>query len=206
MSALLSSPKVTVHIADGFEFLTKSKDFYDVIITDCSDPIGPAKPLFQKPYFQLLHDALAPGGHISIHGDSIWLHLELIQNLLNTTREIFPVSEYAQTAVPTYPSGQIGLIICAKAPGRDMKTQLREVSDTKYYNKAMHASAFHLPEFGAAFLEQGKDIRPKIGRELLELQQSKPVKKILLLGTGFVARPCAEYVVRDPSNRLTIGK
>ena len=31
-------------------------------------------------------------------------------------------------------------------------------------------------------------------------------KKVLLLGSGFVARPCAEYVVRKPSNELTIGE
>jgi len=31
------------------------------------------------------------------------------------------------------------------------------------------------------------------------------MRKILLLGSGFVARPCAEYVVRDPSNELTIA-
>ncbi|KAG8815046.1 hypothetical protein FRC18_001676 [Serendipita sp. 400] len=30
-------------------------------------------------------------------------------------------------------------------------------------------------------------------------------KKILLLGSGFVARPCAEYVARNPANSLTIA-
>ncbi|KAJ7152636.1 saccharopine dehydrogenase [Mycena crocata] len=30
-------------------------------------------------------------------------------------------------------------------------------------------------------------------------------KKILLLGAGFVARPCAEYLERDPSNVLTVA-
>ena len=30
-------------------------------------------------------------------------------------------------------------------------------------------------------------------------------KKVLLLGSGAVARPCAQYVVRNPHNALTIG-
>ncbi|KDR71531.1 hypothetical protein GALMADRAFT_253864 [Galerina marginata CBS 339.88] len=205
MSALLASPKVTVYVGDGFKFLAENEGTYDVIITDSSDPVGPAESLFQKPYFQLLHDALTPGGHISTQGECLWLHLSLIQELRKMTRDLFAVSEYAYTTIPTYPSGQIGFIVCAKAPGRDLKTPVREVKDTRYYNKALHTSAFNLPEFARALLEDGKDIGPKFGRELLKITQNKPEKKILLLGSGFVARPCAEYIVRDPSNQLTIA-
>lgn len=202
MSELLASPKVTVHVGDGFKFLATHEGTYDVIITDSSDPVGPAASLFEKPYFQLLHDALTPGGHISTQGECLWLHLGLIQDLLKMTRGIFTTSEYAYTTIPTYPSGQIGFMVCAKAPGRDLKTPVREVKDTRYYNKALHSSAFNLPEFARSLLVEGKDIRPVFGREA---KLVKPEKKVLLLGSGFVARPCAEYVVRDPSNKLTIG-
>lgn len=204
MSELLASPKVTVHVGDGFKFLATHEGTYDVIITDSSDPVGPAASLFEKPYFQLLHDALTPGGHISTQGECLWLHLGLIQDLLKMTRGIFTTSEYAYTTIPTYPSGQIGFMVCAKAPGRDLKTPVREVKDTRYYNKALHSSAFNLPEFARSLLVEGKDIRPVFGREA-KLLQAKPEKKVLLLGSGFVARPCAEYIIRDPSNKLTIG-
>lgn len=30
--------------------------------------------------------------------------------------------------------------------------------------------------------------------------------KILVLGSGMVARPCVEYLVRNPKNIVTIGK
>ena len=205
MSALLSSPRVTVHVGDGFRFLAEHTATYDVIITDSSDPVGPAQSLFQKPYFQLLHDALAPGGHISTQGESLWLHLPLIKELRTFTSQLFAVAEYAFTTIPTYPSGQIGFIVCSKEKGRDLRTPLREVKDTRYWNKEVHKAAFTLPEFGRAMLEEGKDLGPKFGRELLKVQNNKPTKKVLLLGSGFVARPCAEYIVRDPRNELTIG-
>ena len=32
------------------------------------------------------------------------------------------------------------------------------------------------------------------------------ITKILVLGSGMVARPCVEYLVRDPKNEVTIGK
>ena len=36
--------------------------YYDLIVVDSSDPVGPAEVLFQKPFFEALHRALAPGG------------------------------------------------------------------------------------------------------------------------------------------------
>ena len=68
MAVGLSHPKSTVHIGDGFKFLNDYKNAFDVIITDSSDPDGPAESLFQKSYFQLLHDALRDGGVITTQG------------------------------------------------------------------------------------------------------------------------------------------
>lgn len=68
MSVSYNHPKVKVHVGDGFKFLNDYKNTFDVIITDSSDPEGPAESLFQKPYFQLLHDALRDGGVITTQG------------------------------------------------------------------------------------------------------------------------------------------
>lgn len=205
MSRLLSDPKVTVHVGDGFKFLAENTSSYDVIITDSSDPVGPAESLFQKPYFQLLYDALTPGGHISTQAECLWLHTPLIKELRRTTREIFPVSEYAFTTIPTYPSGQIGFIVCAKGE-RDLKTPVRKVPNTIYYNENVHKAAFVLPEFARCLLEDDKTVGPAFGRGALEAASpNKQKKKILLLGSGFVARPAAEYLSRRPENDLTVA-
>ncbi|KAI6023488.1 Spermine/spermidine synthase-domain-containing protein [Pisolithus marmoratus] len=170
MSALLESPKVTVFVGDGFQFLADNEAAYDVIITDSSDPVGPAESLFQKPYFQLLYDALLPGGHISTQGECLWLHLPLISQLRDMTAEIFPVTQYAYTTIPTYPSGQIGFMVCSKDPSRNLSEPLRQVPETRYYNENIHRYS------------------------------QNPSS-----GSGFVARPCAEYIIRDPTNELTIA-
>lgn len=201
MSSLLTDPRVTVYIGDGFKFLADNTSTYDAIITDSSDPVGPAQSLFQKPYFELLHAALTPGGHISTQGECLWLHLPLITDLRQTNRKLFAVAEYAITTIPTYPSGQIGFLVCSKAPGHDVKVPVRKVPDTKYYNEEVHKAAFILPEFGRARLEEGKDLLPVLGKVSTDAEP----KKILLLGSGFVAKPAAEYVLRNPANSLTIG-
>ncbi|TFY61395.1 hypothetical protein EVJ58_g4530, partial [Rhodofomes roseus] len=201
MSSLLSDPRVTVFVGDGFKFLEENTSTYDVIVTDSSDPVGPAEALFQKPYFQLLYNALTPGGHISTQAECLWLHLPLINDLRKTTRELFPVAEYAFTTIPTYPSGQIGFVICSKEASHNVRVPLRKVTPTRYYNAEVHKAAFVLPEFGRSLVEDGKDITPKLGKA----DTGKSRKKVLLLGSGMVARPAAEYVVREPENSLTIA-
>jgi len=202
MSNLLSSPRVRVYIGDGFKFLADNTSTYDVIVTDSSDPVGPAQALFEEPYFKLLYNALAPGGHISTQAECLWIHLPLIRGLLENTGQIFETVEYAYTTIPTYPSGQIGFIVAAKAKGRDLKTPVRDIKDTKYWNKDIHKAAFVVPEFAKVMFQTGKNILPVLGPQA---KQGAQKRKVLLLGSGFVARPCAEYIVRDPSNELIIG-
>ena len=55
-------------VGDGFKFLADRQNEFDVIITDSSDPVGPAESLFQKPYFELIHAALKEGGVMTTQG------------------------------------------------------------------------------------------------------------------------------------------
>lgn len=94
MAVGFQHPKVKVHIGDGFKFLEDYKNTFEcvslksrlcslsanviasVIITDSSDPEGPAESLFQKPYFELLFGALREGGVITTQGcaSPLFLH------------------------------------------------------------------------------------------------------------------------------------
>jgi spermidine synthase len=223
MAISYQHPKVKTHIGDGFKFLDDYKNEFDVIITDSSDPEGPAESLFQKPYFELLFGALKEGGVITTQGctfsfvkldldiftfvfsnfvgdylvvfvfprrvgtmcsasalhlcehasfftsyfqgsanfdpaENQWLHLPLITKLKKDCKEVFPNVEYAYTTIPTYPSGQIGFMVCCKDANRDLKTPLRswtpEEEDKlcRYYNADIHKASFVLPTFARTAL------------------------------------------------------
>lgn len=159
MSKSFSHPKVKVHIGDGFKFLDEFKNTFDVIITDSSDPEGPAASLFQKPYFQLLHDALTEDGVITTQAESMWIHLDIIKELKSACKDVFTNVEYGYTTIPTYPTGQIGFMVCSKNSKVDLKKPLRSVSETeeeklyKYYSKDIHSAAFVLPNFAKYALQ-----------------------------------------------------
>ncbi|KAL8839227.1 MAG: hypothetical protein Q9176_004558 [Flavoplaca citrina] len=153
MSIGLRHPDTSVFIEDGFEFLRNRKNEFDVIITDSSDPNGPAKTLFEKNYFELMNEALREGGIVITQAENQYLHLPLIVQLRKSCLEIFPRVEYGYTTIPTYPSGQIGFLVCCKDKDRNVKEPLRswnveeEEKLCKYYNKEIHSASFVLPVF-----------------------------------------------------------
>lgn len=81
---------------------------------------------------------------------------------------------YAYTTIPTYPSGQIGFMVCTKAKDdespRDPSVPSRpppsktdaggvERGPLKYYSEALHSAAFSLPAFAKA--ELGEEVAGK---------------------------------------------
>ncbi|KAJ1648415.1 putrescine aminopropyltransferase [Dispira simplex] len=160
MAVGFQHPKVKVHIGDGFPFLKSQLNQFDVIITDSSDPVGPAESLYQANYYELMRNALRPHGIISTQGECQWLHLPLIKSVLSFSRGLFPTVGYAYTTIPTYPSGQIGFILCCKEPNANLTQPLRrwtpeeETRLCRYYNADIHRASFQLPQFAKAVVEE----------------------------------------------------
>jgi len=151
-----TNAKVSIAIMDGAAFMQQHQSQFDVIITDSSDPLGPAESLYQEPFFRSMYAALREGGIACVQGESFWLHLDLIVSVVRILRSIFDVVEYASASVPTYPSGQIGFLLCGKGTvwrnGGRPRHAARRPSEKlqrhlRYYSPEMHESAFVLPPF-----------------------------------------------------------
>lgn len=157
MSKSLKHPKVKIHLQDGFKFLKdcenlKDDEKYDVIITDSSDPDGPAEAFFQQDYFKLLYNALnCKGIVISMASENIWLNLDKLVNLSKICKSVFPVVKSCYCTLPTYTSGQISLMCCSKDANKDLTKPSRSLSKEdesklfKYYNSQIHSASFVLP-------------------------------------------------------------
>lgn len=113
MAKGFESKKLEFNIGDGFEFLKNHTNEFDVIITDSSDPEGPAESLFESSFYNLMKKALRPGGIICCQGENLWHYPELIAKIIGFAGEIFPTVSYAVGQTPTYPSGTLGYILCS---------------------------------------------------------------------------------------------
>jgi len=149
VSTHFDDPRLRLHIADGCKFLDTKEAEYDVIIVDSSDPVGPAEVLFEKPFYRAMRKALKDGGIVCTQAECLWLHLDIIKNLLDQSKELYKTAEYAYTTIPTYPSGQIGFVLCSLRDDFSASVPQRKLSADKlrYYNDQVHSAAFVLPEF-----------------------------------------------------------
>lgn len=152
MASSYNDPKLELIIGDGYKYLAELPDeSFDVIITDSSDPKGPAVCLFEQPYYEMLERKLTKQGIICCQAESIWFDLEFIAELLEMNRKIFNKVAYASTMTCTYPSGQIGFLVCSKDPQAEFNRPLHRLDedklDLKYYSEEVHKAAFILPRF-----------------------------------------------------------
>jgi len=152
MAKGFDDPKVNLYIGDGFEFMDKHRNEFDVIITDSSDPEGPAQTLFQASYYELMKNALKPDGIVCCQGETFWIMSETIANIIEFAGNIFPSVSYAQTQIPSYPTGCIGFVICSleenksfAKPTHQFDDETVEKLELKYYNSEIHEASFVLP-------------------------------------------------------------
>lgn len=79
---------------------------------------------------------------------------------------------------------------------------MRKVEGTRYYYEESHAVAFALPEFASAMFEGGEGCQAAADSDTST--RAKEAESITPRA-GFVAKPAAGYIARDPKNETTVG-
>ncbi|XP_069678479.1 spermidine synthase [Periplaneta americana] len=161
MGVGLNNPKLTLHVGDGFRFMAQHRQEFDVIITDSSDPVGPAVCLFEQSYFELMRDALKPGGIICSQAGTVWANLDIVAQTFQHCYHTFRKTSFACASVPTYPTGQIGFVLGSLSPETNFKEPLRIFTETeldslkmRYYSADVHRASFALPRFAKKALDE----------------------------------------------------
>jgi spermidine synthase len=154
VATAFDDPRVTLLHADAAVYLREnSKDKFDVIIVDSSDPVGPAEVLYRAEFYENMKNSLSPDGIICTQGECLWLHLDLIVEVMQRCQSLFPTVNYSYTTIPTYPSGQIGFIMCSLDQSEGVLVTPKRTPDAKmaealrYYNAKIHEASFVLPSF-----------------------------------------------------------
>ncbi len=146
----LDNPKVKIFYEDGAKFVKENKG-YDIIIIDSSDPVGPATILFEKEFFQNVHNALNEDGIMVSQAESFFNYKDIIEKVFGILKNMYPITRYYYTLVPTYSTGKIGFMFASKKHDPLAIKEIKPIPGLKYYNKDIHKAAFILPEFTKEF-------------------------------------------------------
>jgi len=141
-------PKLELRIGDGIAHMAAAENKYDVIIVDCSDPIGPGEGLFTREFYKNVHKALKEDGLFVQQTESPFYHQELIKKITKDVKSIFPIHDMYLAHIPIYPGGMHCFTIGSKKykPANADLTN-RQKLKTRYYNEALQTACFALPNF-----------------------------------------------------------
>lgn len=150
-SSKLDDPKMNLIIGDGVQFVKESKEKFDVILVDSTDPIGPATPLFGPEFYNNVFERLTDNGIVVSQGESPFLNKETQISLLSILNNIFPKVCIYNFSNLTYPGGLWSFTFATKGlhPLKDFDQSRVEASGLEfdYYSADMHRAAFSLPAF-----------------------------------------------------------
>ncbi len=141
-----SDPRAKLVIQDAFTYLEGGKEKFDAIISDTTDPIGPAEKLFSDEFYGLLAGALTPGGAAATQCEQMYFDVELIKAIFRTAKRLKKNPAYYHTLVPTYPGGGIGFMYLSDVPWTNGLNKAYP-KGLNYLNADTHRAAFALPEF-----------------------------------------------------------
>ncbi len=101
-----SDPRLNLRIKNGIDWVKNTKnDYYDVIIIDGADPIGPSKGLYSNSFLSDCKRILKPGGILATQSESPEAFPEIHINIVKILRQIFDYADPIYGSVSLYPSG-----------------------------------------------------------------------------------------------------
>lgn len=146
-------PRFKLVIDDGVNFVNQTSQTFDVIISDCTDPIGPGESLFTSAFYEGCKRCLNPRRYLRRTKRRLLLQQEEAIDSHRKLSHYFSDVGFYQAAIPTYYGGIMTL------HGRQITTpyaisteiiQARFLASglkCRYYNPAIHTAAFALPQY-----------------------------------------------------------
>ena len=147
-SLQLQNPRVNLIIDDGVQFIKNSREEFDIIIVDSSEPMGPATPLFSLDFYRNVNQRLSDRGIVVSQGESPYYDMERQKALVEILFRVFPKVHLYNYCNMTYPAGlwSFGFASKGLCPLRDFDPD-RVRQRFQYYSPNVHYGSFLLPQF-----------------------------------------------------------
>jgi spermidine synthase len=142
VSSGVDDPRVEIKVMDGADFVAKRKGAdIDAIIIDSTDIIGFARSLFTKDFFTAVKNCLNDDGLFVTHTESLHFHKDIVIEMQEALKEVFPVVDLYTAPIATYPGNWWAFAVATKGSSpREVRHPYEVI--TKYYSDEIHQQAF----------------------------------------------------------------
>ncbi len=154
-SGAFDDPRVTLLHADARQALADSREQFDAIVVDVTDPLagGPSYRLFTREFYELVAARLSPRGALAVQAEStdigVWdAHLAVV----HTARQVFPHVAPYRVHVPSF-SESWGFFLATRTVAAetldpatvDARLAAAGASDLRFYDGITHQALFSVP-------------------------------------------------------------
>ena len=147
--------RTELHHTDARQYLANSKEAFDIIIIDLTEPIeeGPAYLLYTKEFYRIVQEKLAENGIMSVQaGCAAFNELLNFSSVYNTLKTSFPEVHPYQIDVPSF-GGPWGFCFASNDVRPVMSIneidsilRKRGVTNLRLYDGITHRNMFALPK------------------------------------------------------------
>jgi spermidine synthase len=102
---VVQDKRIEIVYEDARKYLQNSKEKFDILIIDLTEPHGPSKMLYTKEFYQLCVEKMNKGGILSIHTDNFVLFPESYATIYKTLKSVFPNILTARIDMPCFAMG-----------------------------------------------------------------------------------------------------
>jgi spermidine synthase len=155
--------RASIVIADGMDFVRDTRQTFDVIISDSTDPIGPGEILFTNDFYAQCKRILNPGGILVTQNGVAFFQLDEVKTTSNRLSRHFSDATFYSAAVPTYYGGIMTFAWGSNELALrnvDIETLQQRYHDsgirTRYYTPEIHKASFALPKYIVDALSETK--------------------------------------------------
>ena len=159
----LEDSRVKIYNENGLRFLRSRQDQYDLIINDCTDPLGHTAGMFTKEFYGNCFRALHEDGiMVYQHGSPFFdVDEEACRAMHRKAFRSFPINRVYQAHIPTCPAGYWLFGFASKKyhplKNFDAKRWNERNIKTWYYTTNMHGGSFMLPRYVEDLLLEEED-------------------------------------------------
>lgn len=147
-------PRVELVIADGMNYVATTDARFDVIISDCTDPVGPGEVLFSSDFYAGCKRCLNEGGIFVAQNGVPFMQVESLQDTVRRMSSYTRECWFYSAAVPTYIGGTMAFAWATdnlEARRLELATLEARFNEsgisTRYYTPALHQASFALPKY-----------------------------------------------------------
>jgi spermidine synthase len=147
-------PRADVVIADGLEYVADTRERFDAIIVDSSEPIGPSAVLHTRAFFTDCKRALKKGGILVTQNGLPFLFPEHLRATSEIFASLFKATSPYMCTQPCYFGGPFALNAASDSDdlfgvsvGTLKSRMAKRAIETRYYTPVGHLAAFALPGY-----------------------------------------------------------